>query len=449
MHIRPSEPMCADHNVDRARSQPFECLPCFGRTHQPGKRANLEGILSKAGRKTTSVLFGQHGGGHKHRHLMPCINGLECSPHRQLRFTEAHIAAEQPIHRLWLLHISPNGLDRRELIRSLVVGKRSLKVVLPLGVFRKSHAGPAFATGLQPQHVGGHIRDCLSHGLLLLLPGAAANLGKSGGEFGAPHILLHQVDAGGGHIDPCALGKLHIEKLLGAVLLLQQFQSAVAANAVRNMHDIVAILQIQKRVDRPRQAVFGGTANNVLAAKQLRGADQHQFLAHQPEACRQVPDCKMQPPFLRWTTRGKQFTEAMCFRFCWADDPHLLVTAHIFEFFFDTIQHTGEPLHTFDRQLRGRFKARRGHAGERDGRPAVDAGKHVFGIRNIAQALMEPGMTATSLLGEFHRLDQCERRAFGQNLCQLRRSMRLGECRHLHSVEVVHTPLTDDVEGAE
>ncbi|CAI8413607.1 MAG: Uncharacterised protein [Synechococcus sp. MIT S9220] len=69
------------------------------------------------------MLLGKHCCGSQHRHLFTGRNRLEDGPDRYLGFAEAHIAANQAIHRLRLLHI-PLHIDcGLELIRGWFIGE--------------------------------------------------------------------------------------------------------------------------------------------------------------------------------------------------------------------------------------------------------------------------------------------------------------------------------------
>ena len=54
------------------------------------------------------------------------------------------------------------------------------------------------------------------------------------------------------HVDLRAAVVLQLQVLFGPAILLQQSQPAIAADAVRHVHDEVALAQLEKAVDRPR-----------------------------------------------------------------------------------------------------------------------------------------------------------------------------------------------------
>ena len=130
-------------------------------------------------------------------------------------------------------------------------------------------------------------------------PKRAPHLGKFGGELRAAHVFLDEFDAGGGHVDPRALGKLDLEKLLGAVLLLEQLEPAVAADAMGHVHDVIPLVQVEESVDRPREPVPRRPHGDILAAEELGARQNHELLRHEPKATGEMTAGKVEPFRLR------------------------------------------------------------------------------------------------------------------------------------------------------
>src|SRR3954471_10465218 len=85
------------------------------------------------------------------------------------------------------------------------------------------------------------------------------------------HILLHKLDLRSRHINLRAAVVLELQMLFGPLILLQEPQPAISANPVGNMHDQVALAQLQKAIDRPSLPP-PSRARQVLPLKQLRRA---------------------------------------------------------------------------------------------------------------------------------------------------------------------------------
>src|SRR5207237_2247237 len=69
--------------------------------------------------------------------LLAVEHRLEGRPHGDLRLAVADVAAEEPIHRLALLHVALDVRDRLSLVRSLLVLEGVLELLLPRRVARK------------------------------------------------------------------------------------------------------------------------------------------------------------------------------------------------------------------------------------------------------------------------------------------------------------------------
>jgi hypothetical protein len=85
---------------------------------------------------------------------------------------------------------------------------------------------------------------------------------------------LHQLDFAGRDEDPRPFGVFQLQVLLGARFLVEQLQTAIAANAVGQMHHQVALAKLQEAVDRAARGTLHG-ASELVAVKQLRRADQN------------------------------------------------------------------------------------------------------------------------------------------------------------------------------
>ena len=252
MDVGLSEPMRTDDDVDGATRESLQRVSLLLCAGEPRECPDGEGELGKPRRERAAMLLGQHRCRHEHGHLGPRLGHFEGRPHRHLRLAKADVTAEQSVHRPRPLEVGADRLDGRELVRRLVERKRVLEAPLPGRVGREGHAGAALPPGLQLDHVGGHVGDGPFDRSLLPLPEATTNLCELGGELGASHVFLHQLDAGRRHIDPRALRELDFEKLFRTAMLFEQLQALVAADAVGHVHDIIPLVKIEEGVDRPR-----------------------------------------------------------------------------------------------------------------------------------------------------------------------------------------------------
>ena len=137
--------------------------------------------------------------------------------------------------------------------------------------------------GLQLEHVGGQVGDGLFGGFFLLDPTAAADFGQRGPALDAADVFLHQVDFRGRDIDLGLLLEFEHQVLFGLAFLFQQFQSAIATDAVRQVDDVVSFAELEKTVDDPPQ-LAPRRAVQVGAMEQLVAADQGNAIGHQAKS---------------------------------------------------------------------------------------------------------------------------------------------------------------------
>ena len=214
-------------------------------------------------------------GRHEHRHLVAGIDRLERRPHRQFGLAVAHVAAQQPVHRPRQAHVVLDGVDGGQLVGRFVVGERGVELALPFGVGGKGDAGPRRPRRLQFEHVGRQIGHRLLDALLLPLPKPAAELGQRGPALRAADVFLHQADLRGGHVELRPPGELQFQVFLDLPVLFQQFQPAIAGDAVADVDHKIALAQFEETVDHPGQPAMR-RPTQIGAAEQLAAAREAQ-----------------------------------------------------------------------------------------------------------------------------------------------------------------------------
>jgi hypothetical protein len=139
------QPMSADDNVHLAREQPLQDLPLLGSGAEAGEHLHLDREGSQPLAEVGVVLLGQDGGRHQDGDLFAVHDGLEGRPQRHLGLTVAHVATDQPVHRLGLLHVGLDVGDDTQLILSLKIGESRLQIRLPGCVRSECVPGRQFA----------------------------------------------------------------------------------------------------------------------------------------------------------------------------------------------------------------------------------------------------------------------------------------------------------------
>ena len=139
-----------------------------------------------------------------------------------------------------------------ELVRCLFIRKRRFKLRLPFGVLRKSQARLGFAQRLQIDHFARQIEHCFLDFSFLRLPAGAPQFRQLRIGAGATDIFLHQVDLRCRNIDARALAEFEDEVFLGLAVLFEHVHAAKTGNAMTDVNDQIALVQIEEAIDGPR-----------------------------------------------------------------------------------------------------------------------------------------------------------------------------------------------------
>ena len=199
------------------------------------------------------MLLGQHGRRHQHGDLLAVVDRLERGADGQLGLAVADVAADQPVHRPRPLHVALDLAEGGELVGRLLVGEGGLELGCQSVSGGIGDAGLGLAQRLQLDHLAGQVEDrlldaCPSCCCQLVPP----SFDSSGSALRAADVLLHQVDLRRRHVDARAVAELQDQVLLGLAVLLQHLHAAVAGDAVADVDDQVALVQVEEAVDGPR-----------------------------------------------------------------------------------------------------------------------------------------------------------------------------------------------------
>ena len=174
--------------------------------------------------------------------LLPVHEHLEDGPHRHLGFAEADVATDEPVHRLVLLQVLFDRLDRCDLIRRFDIRKRFLQLPLPHTVRRVRMAGGDLARRIQLQQPFGDVAHGATHPTLGPFPVAAAEPVQRRLLIGSANVFVHPVELIRRDVEAVVAGILQQQVLALATLAGQRHQLDIAPDAVVNMHYIVARL---------------------------------------------------------------------------------------------------------------------------------------------------------------------------------------------------------------
>ena len=111
-HIGREKSVRSHHQINRAVGEPLHDIALFRGAPVAAEKLDPHRILAHPLAQGTEVLLGQHRRGCEEDHLPSSHERFESRPQRDLRLTEADIAAEEPIHRPARLHVLLDLGDR-------------------------------------------------------------------------------------------------------------------------------------------------------------------------------------------------------------------------------------------------------------------------------------------------------------------------------------------------
>ncbi len=246
------QPVRADDDVDVAALERLDGLELLGPLAEPAEHLDADRVVGHPVAERVVVLLREHGGRHEDGDLLLVEDGLECGPDRHLGLAVADVAADQPVRRLRAFEVGLQVGDRPDLVVGLLVDERVLELALPLGVGREGVAVFARARGVELEQLGGVVLDRALRAALHLRPARAAEHVEPRHVAVGADELRDQVRLGDRHVDLRLLGVLDPEKLLVRILARQRHDTEVAADAVVDVHDVVAGLDLGEVPDGRR-----------------------------------------------------------------------------------------------------------------------------------------------------------------------------------------------------
>ena len=257
-HILGQHPMGADEDVHIPRAHPADDLLLLLRRAEAGEHFHLHREPLEPPHHRVVMLERQDGGGHQQHALLALGHAFERRAQRHLRLAEAHVPAQQPIHRHRALHVPLDFLDAAELILRLLVFEPPLEIVLPLPVRIEGEPRGGHPLAVQGDKLLGDVPDRRAHpglGLLPLLAPQAVELDLHL-VLGAD-IFADQIQLGHRHVQGVPLVVLELEVVLDHPLHLQLVDPLVYADAVGRVHDVIPRLQLRQAVDLRALVPFG------------------------------------------------------------------------------------------------------------------------------------------------------------------------------------------------
>ena len=249
-HVLLQQLVGADEHIHLPRRRAAQRVFLLLGRAEPGEHVDIDGKTAESLFRRHIVLPGQNGGRHQHRHLFAVQHTLHGGPQGHLRFTEAHVAAEQPVHGLGRFHIALDLRHAPQLVLGLGIGKRVLKLRLPRRIGGKGVAHAPLALGVQLDQVHGQLfrrRPGLGFRLLPLLAAQLVELHRR--VLTAADVFADHVQLGGRDIQGVGalIGDFHI--VFQGPVHFDLLDAHIPANAVVLVDHQITGVQVCKGVE--------------------------------------------------------------------------------------------------------------------------------------------------------------------------------------------------------
>ena len=232
---------------------------------------NAHGHVAQTLAEGAEVLIGQHGGGHKHSHLLVVGTRLEGGSHRHFGLAKAHIATHQSVHRPLALHVLLDVLCGLQLVGGVFINERGFQLVLheALRAEGKSFLLAAFA--IKQNQVACNVLYLLLGAFLHALPRAGAQRAYAGLFALVPLVFGHLVEGVDANKDDVVVVIDELDDLLHLVAVGDAYQPAKASNAMIHVNDIVAQLKLLYFLQRERHtSAVGFLALEVVLVEAVK-----------------------------------------------------------------------------------------------------------------------------------------------------------------------------------
>ncbi len=240
----------ADHDVARARGEALEGPLVRAARLEARDGFDPHGCAVEARGERLEVLLGEDGRRREDGGLFAVERGDVGRAHRDFRLAVARVAADQPVHRLRRGEIRLDGGDGGELVGRLLEGERGLERIEPVaGRDVVGESGNGRAPCLRVEERGREVGDGALR--VQLVPGPALAVEPVQAHLLAldPDVARQQVRVGGGNVELGAVGVFDGEDFAAPAVELDFGRADEAADAVIDMDDVFARLELVEIVD--------------------------------------------------------------------------------------------------------------------------------------------------------------------------------------------------------
>ncbi len=250
LHVLAQQPVRSDHEIALAGGEVGHHLGALSAGLEAAEHADRHGEAEKALQRGLVMLLREHRSRHEDGGLLAVEHAFHHRAQGDLGLAEAHVSAEETVHRDGGFHVALDLGRAAELIVGLRVAEVVLKLLLPLAVRREGVAGETLALGIEGDELLGHVlRGAL---------GAAAGLGPlSAAHFGeldrlvlaCAGVFRHHVQLRGGHVERVRPGVLELDIVLFKAVHLHLHHTGEAADTVVFVYHVIAHREVGAALD--------------------------------------------------------------------------------------------------------------------------------------------------------------------------------------------------------
>ena len=232
------KPVSADDEVALAGFQVVERFLYLRRGAEAAEHLDGYREAEKALHGGLVMLLGEHRCRHEYRRLAVIEDALHRRAQRDLRFAVADVAAQQPIHRRFRLHVGLDLVYAAQLIVGLGVAEVILKLALPRRVGREGVTRYARTLGIQLYKLAGQFFCCGLGARARTRPLRAAHFRELNVLIlGSAEIFRHHVQRRCRNIKRVRSGVADHDIVLFKAVHLHLFYAGKAADAVNLVDD--------------------------------------------------------------------------------------------------------------------------------------------------------------------------------------------------------------------
>ncbi len=230
----------ADDEVDLAAREPFERGLGFLAVRKRESSAMRTGKSAKRSLNVWKCCSASSVVGTRRADLLAVRQRHERGAQRDLGLAEAHVAADESIHRLARRHVLDDGLDRRGLVGCLLESESFGEGFVVVRLERERVALPRRALRVEVQELRRRVVRLLGGFLLRLFPLAAAKLVQRRVIGRSAAVAADEMQVADRHVQLGVVGVDELQELVGAVAQVEGEKTEVAADAVLFVHDGIA-----------------------------------------------------------------------------------------------------------------------------------------------------------------------------------------------------------------